>query len=146
MTEQQFIKSKETHYLLLAKSKSTKETFVDQITIKTSDGVVQPEPSDDQVLYVGGLDVGHQDLLIKTSGKEIKEMIKFAQKKKRMDILRRMKQLDERIKSTNLEEIYTRKQEFIIFCSEIVDYYCFRFRVFDIPVPILYDLPNQTTQ
>jgi len=145
-SEQQTIKSEQIEYLLLGVNKETKQPIVENLSLQTSGGTVLPEPSDDDVLYVRGEDVGHKGLVIKTSGKEIKEMIKFAEKKKRMGILKIMKHLDEKIKSTNLDEIYPKRDEFEKFCSDIVDYYCFRYRVFNIPMPVCDFDPSQMTQ
>ena len=130
------VTKKETSYLILGVEKRTKNAFTDEITISTEEGTVL-QSNDQDELSVSGVDIGHRDVVVATTGLYINKMIGFAMKKKRMDVLRIMKSLDVKIREADVDALYTVGGDtWKDFCSDIVDYYCFRYRVFKTPMPV----------
>lgn len=120
----------------------THQPFTTTLHLQTQGGVVA-ESKENEEYFISGADVGLPEVRVSTNGKYIHTMIKFAEKKKRMEVLRIMKSLDAKIRASDVDALYTQGGDsWRDFCSDIVDYYCFRFRVFKIPMPVCITEPE----
>jgi len=128
------IQASTKEYLILGESAT--QRFTDQLTLTIKGGIALPDPSKTDNVRVSGADIGHPDVVVDTTGEYIQGMIRLALKKKRMDVLLCMKHLDKKLQGCNTDELYKQGgDKWKDFCSDIVDYYCFRYRVFKTPMP-----------
>ena len=126
----------ETNYILLGTNVVDKKKIIESLKLTTHEGIVKDAKRSEKYL-VSGADIGHSGVAVETTGEYIEEMIRFAEKRKRMQVLGMMKHLDTKIRSADVDALYQHGGDaWRDFCSDIVDYYCFRFRVFKIPMPI----------
>lgn len=126
----------EKNYLLIGKNRKDEKIFVDSLKLTTHGGIVA-EAKKDETIFVSGVDVGFPEVRVSTTGEYVNTMIHFAEKRKRMQTLMLLKQLEIKLRSADVDALYQQGGDaWKDFCSDIVDFYCFRFRVFKIPMPV----------
>lgn len=115
------------------KNDGTSETFT--VAVKTSQGKVLPDPTPGQMILLSGVDAGFPEVVVRERSEWFQQMIRFAQKKGRIQSVVAMKKIKEELDAVDINTVSG--DAWTEFCSKIADYYAFRFVAFKIPAPVV---------
>jgi hypothetical protein len=103
--------------------------------LKNGDGIVIDDKDIPETLYIAGADCFKEDVIVKTTGKEVKDLMDGTSKDEAKVIF---PSVWNTIKNANTDKLYARGgKAWANFCNDIIIYYVCRYKLFGTPMPMI---------
>ena len=106
-----------------------KDTIIDSVIVNGG-ALLKNVP---EVLYVSGMDAGYNDVVIKTTKKEVAELMTTTVKEARRIFIA----VSKNVKNKNTDVLYADSRAWSDFSNDLVIYYVCRYKLFNKPFPLI---------